>query len=488
MPDTKTTSKGRGPSSEPYELSQFAKEHGLTTAAAAKILGEHGAGNRRSRDVKPSVLALMLSGIIAFPAQPMAAPPANEDISSAYIYLLGRLLVTRQQQLDFQEGFKWNELIHRPPGQVDWPNPNLDVAYSEAWVAVDDRSCTIVSVPEVKDRYFTVQFLNGWGETLANINERVFPRKPYGEFAVCLAGADVKLPEGITARIDLPVRYSRVLARVALGDDWDEAVKLQHQFKFAVTGSPQLPDIPKTPVFDLEKLPGVEAFDAAAVALDSEPDLNPGLEPLAAEARAIADAVKDSPAERDRVDKAIREVAFADFARAGPTIGHGKIENGWARPAAVGVYNIDYLARTLINYGGIWANIAPEVMYYRASTDGEGQKLSGENAYTLTFPKEALPSRFAKYFWSVIAVDTTHFRVLPNPLEKYLINEQSKPQYGSDGSLTLYFASEKPAGAPEGNWLPTPKDAIYRLTFRFYGPLDGVSNGTYWPPALMKMK
>ncbi|MGP4694126.1 DUF1254 domain-containing protein [Agrobacterium cavarae] len=115
---------------------------------------------------------------------------------------------------------KWNELAHKKPGAVDWPNPNpnLDVAYSEAWVAVDETSCTIVSVPEVKDRYYTVQFLNGWGETLANINERVFPGKASGEFAACLDGAKVELPLG-TIRIDLPVRHSRILVRVALGDD-----------------------------------------------------------------------------------------------------------------------------------------------------------------------------------------------------------------------------------------------------------------------------
>ncbi|MFL5157752.1 MAG: DUF1214 domain-containing protein, partial [Microvirga sp.] len=149
--------------------------------------------------------------------------------------------------------------------------------------------------------------------------------------------------------------------------------------------------------------------------------------------------------------------------------------------------NIDYLARTLINYGGIWANIAPEVMYYRASTDGTGAPLSGDNAYTMTFPKDQLPAHYANYFWSVIAVDTRHFRVLPNPKEKYLINEQSKPEYGPDGSLTFRSAAEKPADVPEGNWLPTPKGSVYRLTFRFYGPIDGVSNGTYWPPALRRV-
>ena len=30
---------------------------------------------------------------------------ADQDVSDAYLYLLGRLLILRQQQLDFQEGF-----------------------------------------------------------------------------------------------------------------------------------------------------------------------------------------------------------------------------------------------------------------------------------------------------------------------------------------------------------------------------------------------
>jgi hypothetical protein len=55
-------------------------------------------------------------------------PISDQQISDAYIYLLGRLLITNQQQKDFKEGFQWNEIIHRKPGAVDWPNPNLDVA------------------------------------------------------------------------------------------------------------------------------------------------------------------------------------------------------------------------------------------------------------------------------------------------------------------------------------------------------------------------
>lgn len=41
-----------------------------------------------------------------------------EDIVESYAYLFGRDLILRQQQLDFEEGFQWNQLVHREPGQV----------------------------------------------------------------------------------------------------------------------------------------------------------------------------------------------------------------------------------------------------------------------------------------------------------------------------------------------------------------------------------
>lgn len=416
-----------------------------------------------------------------------ATPTIGEqEISDSYIYLLGRLLVTRQQQLDFEEGFKWNEILHRKPGAVDWPSPNLDVAYSEAWVAVDENSCTLVTVPKVEGRYYTVQFLNGWGETLANINERNFPDKPYGEFAVCLNGSNVSVPEDAT-RIDLPVKYSRVLSRVEFGADWDVATALQQQFMFKALGEPTLPEIPKTPIFDLGKLPGVEAFETANLALDSEADINPGMKQIQANTRAIAEAVKD-PGERARIDKVIHERAFADLAKATPVLGHGTIRNGWARPKVSGVYEDDYLARTVINLGGIWANAQEEVLYYSTGIDSTGALFDTNNFYTMTFPKDELPAKFAKYFWSVIAVDSVYRRVLPNPLNRFLLNNQSKLQYEPDGSLKLYFAAEKPAAAPEGNWLPTPTTVKnYRLTFRFYGPRAGVADGTYFPAALQEV-
>src|SRR5262245_65583689 len=82
-------------------------------------------------------------------AGPASAQPAkrlaDRDIVEAYQYMLGRLLVLRQENRDFKEGFKWNEIIHRATGGVDCAKHNLEVLYSDIWHAIDNK-CTMLIV------------------------------------------------------------------------------------------------------------------------------------------------------------------------------------------------------------------------------------------------------------------------------------------------------------------------------------------------------
>jgi hypothetical protein len=238
-------------------------------------------------------------------------------------------------------------------------------------------------------------------------------------------------------------------------------------------------------MFDIEKPPGVEAFDFATLALDTEADINPGMTSVAADARAIAEAVKE-PAERARVERVIRDRAFKDYAKGAHLLGHGTMEQHWVRPKVCGNYEDDWLARTCISMGGIWANNLLEVLYYKGREDSAGAILHSDNVYTLTFPADDLPEKYAHYFWSAIAVDARHMRVLPNPLDRFLLNNQSQLEYGEDGALTLWFAPEKPEGVNDGNWLPTLGNQNYSITFRFYGPRGAVADGTYYPPAIVR--
>ena len=88
----------------------------------------------------------------------------------------------------------------------------------------------------------------------------------------------------------------------------------------------------------------------------------------------------------------------------------------------------------------------------------------------LHFPKDQLPEQYATYFWSVIAVDSAHRRVLPNPLKRYLLNKETNPQYGQDGSLTLYFADAKPKEAPERQLAPDAEGDWIQLDLPLLSP------------------
>jgi hypothetical protein len=423
------------------------------------------------------VLTMLAATCLAVPAHTQPARLADRDIVEAYEYMLGRLLVLRQENLDFKEGFKWNEIIHRAPGAVDWANPNLDVVYSEAWIALDEKSCTLIEVPEIKGRYYTVQTLNGWGETTANVNERNFPKHPFGKFAFCLKGASAVLPKG-TLRVTLPSRKSRMLMRIELGANPAEAIALQKKTTMKATGKPVIEEPAVKPDFNNDNLPGVETFDKAENVLASEADINPGMIDVREKVSAIAKAAADRT-QRARIDEVIRKQAIPAFR--GEILKMGKAENGWMHPRAIGNYRTDYLMRTIANYTGIWANNSKEVVYFA------GQGLDGSQTFTQTFPKDALPRSKTRYFWSAIVVDSVNYKVIANPHDRYLLNKQSPLKFSDDGSLTLAFGPKQPDGIPDSNWLPTPEGRKYTITFRFYGPTKDVADGKYFPPPLVRI-
>ena len=418
----------------------------------------------------------VVCAVVSAHAQP--ARLADRDIIDAYEYMLGRLLVLRQEAADLKEGFKWNEIVHREPGGVAWANPNLDVAYSEAWIALDENSCTLVELPEIKNRYYTFQVLNGWGEVTANINERNYPKHAFGKFMLCIKPAKITLPKGVV-RINLPSRKSRALFRIELGANPAEALALQKRVTLKATGTPTIAKAVVEPDFPNSRLSGVEAFDKADEVIESEDDINIGMVGVQETASAVEAAIAN-PKERARIDDLIRKRAIPNFLTEVQKL--GKPVNGWSRPPLTGNYRSDYLTRSIANYAGIWANTSREVVYFL------GANLDGTQTYTQTYPSDALPATKARYFWSVVAVDNTDFKVIPNSQDRHIFNKQSQLQLNDDGSLTLVFAPKLPPDIPESNWMPTPQGKRYNLTYRFYGPSKDIVGATYYPPALVLVK
>ncbi|MGC1683404.1 MAG: DUF1214 domain-containing protein, partial [Pseudolabrys sp.] len=270
---------------------------------------------------------------------------------------------------------------------------------------------------------------------------------------------------------------SRILMRIDLGANPADAIALQKKVTMKPTGSPQIEPMVVKLDFPDSKLPGVEGFDKTEEILASEADLNVGMIDVRDRSLAVAKAAAD-PAQRTRIDELIRKYAIPAFQ--GEIQKMGKPENGWVRPRLIGNYRTDYTMRSVANYAGIWANNSKEVVYFTA------QGLDGGQTYTQTYPKDALPSSKTRYFWSVIVVDGD-YKVIQNPLNRYLLNKQSPLKFNDDDSLTLVFGPKQPEGASESNWLPTPEGKKYNMTYRFYGPTKDVADGKYYPPPLVRI-
>ncbi len=85
-------------------------------------------------------------------------------------------------------------------------------------------------------------------------------------------------------------------------------------------------------------------------------------------------------------------------------------------------------------------------------------------------------------FWSLTMYRASDLRLVKNNIDRYVIRPDTKGlTFAPDGSLTVYVSAERPAGVPEGNWLPAPA-APFQLGLRTYLPQISIRDGSWAPP------
>jgi hypothetical protein len=437
--------------------------------------------------LKKLILAALGFVAIAASASAQTTPgkPDQKTLADAYTYLLGRALVIRQEQIDRRgDGFAFNAIKYNPLGSADFVNPNFDVAYFEAWFAVDDRTPILLEIPEIKDRYYTAQILDEWGEVIVNINERTFPSKPYGKFALVKPGFSGSIPVD-AARIELHSNKAKMLGRVEIKGDPEGAVRLQHLFKATALGTPLIAPPPAISMFDNKELIGAEIFDDVDARLSSALDVAPNAAEMQQRVRAVAAYVATSKDARTAIDGELRGIISqfkADaLTKTAPYLDH------WLCANTGGNYGDNYRLRTAANYAGIWANSPGEVVYFIGSRDANEQPLNGGDSYVMHFPADKLPQALVNAYWSVILVGVPDYRVAPNDLKRYNFNNHSELQKEADGSLKIAVGPKPVSGVPESNWLPSAEGKPFSLTLRTYVPKEAAQKCAWTPPPLEKV-
>ena len=378
--------------------------------------------------------------------------------------------------------------------------PNADTLYTTAFIDVG-KEPWVLSIPDMKDRYFLFPMLDGWTNVFQVPGKRTTGTKAQ-TYAITGPGWRGTLPAGVK-EYKSPTSIVWILGRIyctGTPEDYSAVHALQDQCKLvplsaygkqytppAGTVDPSV-DMKTAVREQVNRMDTVAYFTLLA-------DLMKRNLPAAADAPELAKfakiglvAGKDFDASKLKADfaKRIPQVAFDRIMLQFKVNKAVKDIKGWAFDTVTGIYGTDYLNRALVTAIGLGANRIQDAVYPTSLKDAEGKEYEGQNKYVMHFPKGQLPP--VRGFWSLTMYDANYFFVA-NPINRYSISARQNLKANADGSIDLYIQNQSPGADKESNWLPAPTGKFV-LMLRMYWPNEkspSIINGTWKPPAAKKV-
>lgn len=368
--------------------------------------------------------------------------------------------------------------------------PNQDTLYSVA--VLDLRSEPFVlTVPDVHERYWTYQFLDGWTNSFHYIGTRTTDGNG-GTFVITPPDYTGTLPAGST-QIESPTPTMFLLGRYLVRDATDAAnvTSLDRTLVplHTVTGDPA-----PTPSPPLGAPPGKpqEVGNDGAAFFDELGDALAVNPPASDFDRHELERFSSLGIGPDRHPATDADATLLSALESGTTVGmqriadatfsSGKIQNGWTTHLDIGVYHDDSLTRATVSKFGWGANVPEEAVYPVSAKRADGAAYTGTSDYVMHFDANALPPVDPTHgFWSLTLYGPDMFFV-ENPLKRYAIGDRTAGlTFNADGSLDLFIQNTEPTQL--GNWLPAPAGEFV-LVLRLYLPLAPVLDASYVYPAV----
>jgi hypothetical protein len=378
--------------------------------------------------------------------------------------------------------------------------PNSDTPYSV--VGADLRAEPLVlTFPAIEEgRYFSAQFIDAYTFNFDYVGSRTTGNKG-GNFLLAGPGWKGPKPEDIRSIIQCETELATVVYRTHLfgPDDIDNVRRIQAGYKVQklsrFQGTPAPADSPKIdfpkPISSGAERTSIEVFRILNFVLrfcpthPSEENLMARLSKLGIGAQGTFDPQSLSLEVRKAVEDGI-----ADAWRAYEVV-EKQLANGERTSADLfgtrAYLKNNYLYRMVGAVDGIYGNSKEEALYPGYLVDSDGQRLDGTNHYTLQFAPGQLPPVHA--FWSLTMYSAPSRLLVPNSLNRYLINSSMLPSLKRDtgGGLTLYIQHEQPGRDRISNWLPAPKGP-FLMALRLYWPQPEALNGQWQKPQLEQIE
>ncbi|HEY4308739.1 MAG TPA: DUF1214 domain-containing protein [Pirellulales bacterium] len=371
--------------------------------------------------------------------------------------------------------------------------PNPDVIYGFGILDLQEDP-VILQVPDFGERFWLFQLGDQRTDGFAQVG-KMYGTKP-GFYLI--AGPDWQgvAPPSVTGVLRCPTKIGYVLPRVLLSDESSKTDSLDKtlgqiqiyplsQFRGRLEscdwsrkrwlpslsgGKPRGRVVPKN------------FFEVLPEVLATVPPL-PGEESL----YAYFGELIERAAGDERVRQLLTDTAVVaeqelieplfEFRRLGQPAKHN-----WTTTVNGATFGADYLTRAAVAKSNIFVNQPTETKYFYQDLDSEGQRLSGDNSYRITFPAGQLPP--TKGHWSLTLYNENH-TLHPNILNRHSVGVAT-PQIQSepDGSVTILVQQNAPPDQWQDNWLPAPAGK-FSLYLRVYWPEDEVVTGQWSPPEVV---
>jgi len=386
----------------------------------------------------------------------------------------------------------WHSQVMGGPESQAGGSPNNDTLYSIAWLDLL-KEPLILSVPDVGNRYYTIEIASFDSDNFAYVGMRTTGTKA-GNYAIVGPSWKGELPTGVQKLTPSRTPSAFILGRTLLRgpDDLPAIHAVMAQYKltpFSLWGkpgatAPESYDALKPFDRKTDRLADWKTMNAT-MAENPPPSrhglllnqfaqigIGPGLDVDETTKRGLARAAIDG---RNLLDAAIRQGA------------RQKNVNGWNYPppdmGRAGDKDDFLLRAALQSMWGIVANDPAEAIYLNTSTDPNGQQLTGANRYVIHFPTGGLPE--VKAFWSITLYDARH-NLVANPIKRYALGDRDKLKFNANGSLDIYIQNESPSADKQPNWLPAP-NGEFNLVLRSYLPSAAIQEQRWTPPPVQKL-
>ena len=377
--------------------------------------------------------------------------------------------------------------------------PNADTLYTTAFFDVGAEPW-VLSLPDLKDRYFLMPMLDGWTNVFQVPGKRTTGTAAQ-TYAITGPGWKGTLPAGVT-EYKSPTSMVWLLGRIyctGTPEDYAAVHAVQDQMKLvplSAYGKPYTPPEGRVdPAIDMKtavrdqvnRLDATEYFTLLAELMKANPPAAADTPALASFARIGLEPGRFDPTKlAPDLAKRVPELGFEQIMLQYKINKDMKLVEGWSYTTKTGLYGTDYPMRALITAIGLGANRPQDAVYPVSRADATGVPYGGADRYTLTFPKGHLPP--AEGFWSLTMYDKNYFFVA-NPLNRYSISPRQDLKPNADGSVTLYLQKDSPGAALESNWLPAPAGE-FSLMLRLYWPSEknpSILDGSWIAPAVKKV-